>query len=321
VILCVTPNPALDRTLLLPQLRRGEVLRPSEVIVAAGGKGLNVARSLRALGSPVRCAGPLGGHNGRLFAELAVREGLDGVWTWAEGETRICTILVESAGESTGIYERGQALTPAVWERFCDDMLRAAQEASAICLCGSLPPGVPPGRYAAAIAALRATGVHVWVDTSGPALEAALAARPGAIKVNAEEAAALLSTPIADVPAALAAAVAIRARDVATVVITLGRAGAVLLDADGAWLATPPPIQVVSAVGSGDAFLAGLLHASAKGASSAEALRYAVATGAANAAAPGVARFTEQDVAELLVATSLGPASVLSLRTHRRDRV
>jgi 1-phosphofructokinase len=307
VILCITPNPALDRTLLLPELRRGEVLRPSEVIVAAGGKGLNVARSLHALGSQARCAGPLGGHNGRLFAELAAREGIDGLWTWAEGETRICTILVESAGESTGIYERGQALAPASWARFCDDMLRAADEASAICLCGSLPPGVQPASYADAIAALRAIGLPLWVDTSGPALEAAVAARPSAIKVNAEEAAALLGTPIADVTSALAAAGAIRARGIATVALTLGRAGAVLLDADGAWLATPPPIQAVSAVGSGDALLAGLLHARATGASAAEALRYAVATGAANAAAPGAGRFTSRDVAELLATTRLAP--------------
>ena len=307
MILCITPNPALDRTLLLPDLRRGEVLRPSQVIVAAGGKGLNVARCLRALGSQARCAGPLGGHNGRLFAELAAREGIDGMWTWAEDETRICTILVEAAGESTGIYERGQALAPAVWARLCDDMLRAARGASAICLCGSLPPGVQPAQFADAIAALRATGVPVWVDTSGPALEAAAAAPPSAIKVNADEAAALLAAPITDFPSALAAARTIRARGIATVVITLGHLGAVLLDANGAWAARPPLIQAVSAVGSGDAFLAGLLHAQASGIGSADALRYAVAAGAANAAAPGVGHFTAQDVADLLAATTVAP--------------
>lgn len=303
MILCVTPNPALDRTLLLERFERGAVLRPQQVIVAAGGKGLNVARSLLALGSTARCTAPLGGHNGRLFADLAAQEGLQGDWTQVPGETRICTILVERDHESTGLYERGEPLEAADWARFQAQVVRSASTAQAVCLCGSLPPELPPQRFAELIAELRCSGVLTWVDTSGAALEAALTAQPRAIKVNGDEAGALLGMRIADVVSAQVATARIRAQGVGLVVISLGRLGAVLRNDAGCWLATPPAIQAVSAVGSGDALLAGLLHGFGAGFVAAEALRFAVACGAANAATAGAGRFHASDVEALLDAT------------------
>lgn len=307
MILCITPNPALDRTLMLPTLRRGEVQRPARALMAAGGKGLNVARCLRALGGQARCAGPLGGHAGRLLAELAEREGLAGAWTWAEGETRTCTIIVEDDGESTGIYEPGQPLDAAAWARLCADVLREAREAEGVCICGSLPPGISAAMLAELIAALREGGAQVWVDTSGPALEAAAAAHPHALKVNAEEAGAMLGCAIRSPEDAGQAASALRARGVETAVITLGGAGAVLSSAEGAWHASAPAVQAISAVGSGDAFLAGMLHAIGQGQPPAQALRVAVAAGAANAAALGVAQFTDQQVRALAQSARLTP--------------
>src|SRR5262245_3770495 len=95
-ILCVTPNPAIDRTLEVPGLRPGAVMRAGASRVAAGGKGVNAARALVALGARARCMGPLGGASGRILADLAAAEGLPAVWTWCEGETRSCLILVDS---------------------------------------------------------------------------------------------------------------------------------------------------------------------------------------------------------------------------------
>src|SRR5689334_17362015 len=143
MLLCVTPNPALDRTLIVLRLRPGEVHRTQRVIAAAGGKGLNVARAARTLGYAARCLGPLGGSTGRLVAELAQREGLDGTWTWIAGETRVCTLVVEQAGgDATVINEAGPAVAAAEWARLSDDVLRAAGQADITCLCGSLPPAV-----------------------------------------------------------------------------------------------------------------------------------------------------------------------------------
>src|SRR5512133_1720831 len=101
MIICITPNPAIDRTLLLHSLTVGDVHRAENVIVVAGGKGLNVARAIRTLGSEPLCMGFTGGHAGRLLADLAQKEGLNSLWTWTDVETRTCTILVPANGEAT----------------------------------------------------------------------------------------------------------------------------------------------------------------------------------------------------------------------------
>src|SRR5689334_9541185 len=103
MILCVTPNPALDHTMTVPGLRLGEVARATQSFMAAGGKGLNVARVVTALGDAALCAGFLGGHSGRLLADLAEREGLPAAWTWFVGETRTSTILYDPQGSDATV--------------------------------------------------------------------------------------------------------------------------------------------------------------------------------------------------------------------------
>src|SRR5678815_4464903 len=105
MILCITPNPAIDRTLLVPNLTLGNVQRAQQTIVAAGGKGLNVARAIRTLGGEAVAMGFAGGHAGRLLGDLAQAEGLDSSWTWTNSETRTCTILIRQDGDATEIDE------------------------------------------------------------------------------------------------------------------------------------------------------------------------------------------------------------------------
>lgn len=305
LILCITPNPAIDRTLVLPELRPGEVVRPEQVIISAGGKGLNVARALQILGGTARCYGPAGGHHGRMLAALAAADGLAAHWTDIAEETRVCTILVDrTSGLSTGIYERGEPLAPEAWARFAADVLRLAGACRLACICGSLPAGVPPQALGELVAALQAAGLPIWVDTSGPALEAALAARPAGVKVNHEEAGALLGRSIETPAAAAAAARALVAAGVGQAAITLGRRGAVLASQAGCWHAAAPAVEAVSAVGSGDAFFAGLLHGLATGAPPEAALCAGVAAGAANARHAGGGRFTREEYEAALGAAS-----------------
>lgn len=292
MILAITPNVALDRTLVVPDLQLGAVLRPTDVICAAGGKGLNVALSLRRLGAAVRCCGLLGGHTGRLVADLAQAAGLDCTWTAIAGETRVCTMLVQpGAPETTGIYEVGPAVALGEWERFEADILDAARGAALASISGSLPAGIQPHALRQLIGTLKAARVPVWVDTSGAALAAAVAAQPHGIKVNGAEAGALLGVPIRTSAAAIAAARALQGQGVGTVVVTLGPHGAGLVDEQDTWWATPPPVPIVSPTGSGDAFLAGLLSALAAHRAPPDALRYAVAVGTANAQTAGAATF------------------------------
>lgn len=295
-ILCITPNPAIDRVLAVDGFTAGGVWRAHRVEERAGGKAVNVARVLRALRLAAVCCGLLAGEAGARLAALAAGEGLDARWTWAAppvaGETRVTTVIVDDAGRTTVINAPGPAIAAADWARFIGDAAAAAADAWQVCISGSLPPGAPPAGLVQLAAAVRGDGRPVWLDSSGAALAAATAAGGVNIKVNAEEAGALLGGSAAPVSpsAALAAARQIQARGCPSVVITLGAAGAVLASAAGAWLATPPPIAAVNPVGSGDAFLAGLLAALRAGAGEADALRRATACGVANALsfAPGV---------------------------------
>lgn len=299
MILCVTPNPALDRILTAPGYRTQDVVRVRDSLVVAGGKGNNVARAVRTLSPhrPVVCAGFLGGATGQQVAQLAKREGFGAAWTWIEAETRTCTILADpETSVSTAINEPGPEVTAGDWARFEGDVARAAQAAQWVCFSGSLPPGSPLEAFTHLISRLMAEQRRVVVDTSGSALTATLTAQPTAIKINLEEANSLIQGNAQDVHSAVKLArELLRGHHLQFVILTLGARGAVWVALEQCWHAVPPPIRVLNTVASGDAFLGGLVAALSANAPPAEALSYAVAAGAANAASPGGARFHRSD--------------------------
>lgn len=303
MLLIITPNPALDRTMVFQGLRLGGVFRTDEVIVAAGGKGLNVARAAHTLGQPALVCAPLGGLTGDAVAHLAAAEGVMGRWTrHRAGETRTCVLVVDrEAGDATALNESGPIFAPADWQAFAGDVLAAAPGAALAVVSGSLPRGVEPGALGALLSDLTARGLRVVVDTSGPALEAALAARPWGVKVNGHEAGAALGCQVNDVQGALAALAALRARGVSLAAISLGALGCVAADARGVWWARPPQVRIVSSVGSGDSLLAGLATGMLRGLTLPEALRLGVACGTADALTIGGGRFDLHEVERLRV--------------------
>lgn len=304
MILCVTPNPAIDRTLVVPRFEMGGVFRTEEAIMVAGGKGLNVARVAAALGAEVRCAGFVAGYAGRLFVALAEREGLAGEWTEIDGETRSCVIVADRSQRDVAVInERGPRVSADDWERFCGDVLRAAASAGTVCLCGSLPPGPSPEGYAALLQALVDAGKAVWVDTSGASLEAALGVPGIHVKVNHDEASALVGCAVGDVVSALDAAESIRRRTRGVVALTLGKSGAVMTTGAARYHARSPRVESISAVGSGDAFLAGLV--TGFDTSPETGLAQAVAVGAANTLVYGGGRFAMGDYQRLLAAAQV----------------
>jgi 1-phosphofructokinase family hexose kinase len=306
-VLCVTPNVSIDRTLVVPDFSAGGIWRAAEVSAVCGGKGVNVARAVVALGHRATCAGMLAGHTGRLAAEFAAAEGLRAVWTWTPGETRTCVIIVGSEGAATVINEPGCTVSAAHWDRFASDVATAAGGSiNAVCISGSMPPGAPEGALRELIERAGRNGCPVWVDASGTALAEAMTATPIGIKVNAQEAAALVGQPVVSAEGAAIAAEAIRRRGTPRVAITLGAAGAVLAS-DGIRLwARPPAVAEVNATGSGDCFLAGLVAGWHERGSPEEALRLATAAGAANALRATVGVSTAH-VAALLAKTTLTP--------------
>jgi len=292
MILCVSPNPALDRILVVDHWQPGGVFRASQSLEFANGKGVSVARAARTLGAEVLCAGFLGGATGKRIAGMVEAEALGAVWTQVVGETRTNTVIVEtSTGEATVINELGPAVTEADWKRLHADVVRAAARVDAICVSGSLPPGSDLVWYIDLLESLYLFGRPIWVDVSGKALAAALAVEGLNIKVNAEEAGSVFNRAIDTPEAAIVAAEQLCEHGAASVVLTLGKQGAAYASEAGRWWVRPPLVKTVSAVGSGDSFLAGLVAALQANTDVKEALRHAAAAGAANAITLGSGRF------------------------------
>ncbi len=295
MIICITPNPAVDRTLILPRLIPGEVHRAEKVIIAAGGKGLNVARSIRVLGGDLLCMGFVGGHAGHLLADLAQEEGLDCSWTWVNAQTRNCAILVSPKSDATVINEPGEPIMPSDWQRLQHDIAQSISQASMVSVSGSLPPDSSPNDFHQLLEMLVRSDKPVWVDTSGVALDAALS-QPGiCIKVNGEEISKSLGFEVRDEASVARALAILDERGITACVITLGPAGAFLRTKAERWHAQGPLVRVVSTVGSGDSFFGGLLSALDRGSGWKEALGDAIAAGTANTLSAGGGRFTMQE--------------------------
>ncbi len=306
MIVTLTANPSLDRTVSLPgPLLRGEVQRAGSVRQESGGKGVNVSRALVASGLKTVAVLP-GAEADPVLAGL--REGEVPFAALPIGEPlRTNVALTEPDGTTTKINEPGPVLSEDQQEALIGLLLDRSRGAGWVVLAGSLPPGVPADFYATVTRRLRSLhdgtdAPRIAVDSSGEPLAAAISGdasgMPDLLKPNAEElvelaAAAGFATNKSaeelesDPEAAAAAAAALVRSGVGAVLATLGSKGAVLVTADGAWHATHPPVKAVSTVGAGDSSLAGYLLASSEGAGPADCLRQAVAHGAAAASLPG----------------------------------
>ncbi|GGX63603.1 sugar kinase [Streptomyces minutiscleroticus] len=297
MILTVTLNTALDITYRVRALRPRSSHRVTEVSERSGGKGLNVARVLTALGHPTTVTGFAGGSTGRAVREL-LRDvpGLTDALVAVEGGSRRTVAVVdESTGETTRFDEPGPAVSPAEWSAFqkaYEDLLRPA---SAVALCGSLPPGVPVGAYAGLVRAARAAGVPVLLDTSGEPLRRGLAARPDIVKPNAVELAELTGSH-----EPLQAARDARRRGAHAVVASLGAEGLLAQSAEGGWRAVPPRTVRGDPAGAGDAAVAGLLSALVEELPWPRRLARAVAVSAAAVLSPVAGEFDRAAYEDLL---------------------
>jgi 1-phosphofructokinase len=306
MIFCVSPNTALDHTLVVPSFKQGTVLRAQSSLFATGGKGPNVARAAQILGAKTRSFCFLGGQTGKTVADLAQQEGLEGCWTWIDGETRTCVIVADArTGEATVINEQGPRVTEADWSRLNQTVLDAIADANDVCFSGSLPPNSPIEMYIQLVKAVCNAGKRVWVDTSGEPLHAALPISGVTIKINGDEAGEILGKTVDSPETAVAAALEFRKRGTSHVVITLGKDGAVMVDAANHWWAKPPVITVKDPIGSGDSFLAGFVTAIASGYTADIALKRAVAAGAANATTVGGGDFPLETFNQILAETTL----------------
>ncbi|MFF4491814.1 1-phosphofructokinase family hexose kinase [Streptomyces sp. NPDC001544] len=297
MILTVTLNTALDITYRVRSLRPHASHRVREVVERPGGKGVNVARVLAALGHEVTATGFAGGATGRVVRErLADTPGVVDALVPVGGATRRTIAVVdELGGDTTQLNEPGPQITHAEWAAFQDAYGRLLGSASAVALCGSLPPGVPVGAYAGLIRTARAAGVPVLLDTSGEPLRRGVAARPDVVKPNAEELAELTGSHDP-----LRATQDARRRGAHAVVASLGAEGLLAVTPEGRWRAAPPTRLHGNPTGAGDSTVAGLLSGLVEGLPWPDRLTRAVALSAASVVAPVAGEFDRAAYEELV---------------------
>ncbi|MFD5536898.1 1-phosphofructokinase family hexose kinase [Streptomyces sp. NPDC127079] len=297
MILTVTLNTALDITYRVGALRPHTSHRVSDVTERPGGKGVNVARVLAALGHETTVTGFVGGATGavvreRLAETAGVREALLPV---AGATRRTIAVVDERTGDTTQLNEPGPQIAPAEWGAFLDHYEELLRGALAVALCGSLPPGVPVGAYATLIRTARSAGVPVLLDTSGEPLRRGVAARPDLVKPNADELAELTGSH--DPSRATQDA---RRRGARAVVASLGPQGLLALTPEGRWHAVPPTREHGNPTGAGDSAVAGLLSGLVEQLPWPDRLSRAVALSAATVRAPAAAEFDRAIYEKLL---------------------
>lgn len=311
-VVTFTANPSIDRTVALPgPLARGEVQRAASVTEQAAGKGVNVARVVAEAGVDAVAVAvlPFGDPGYRVMLDAAVPATMSVSAPQVQHRPRTNTAITEPGGTTTKINEPGPTLSADDLAAATDQLLEAASGAAWVALSGSLPPGAPDDWYARLAAALRPLGTKIAIDTSDAALDAVLAALPASsfdlIKPNSDELAQLTGGDAAafeaaaadgDVADIVAAATRLRDRGIANVLVTLGGAGAVLVNAEGAWHASAPRISVASTVGAGDSSVAGFILGDVTGMPPAGCLAHAVAYGSAAASLPGTTLPTPADL-------------------------
>jgi 1-phosphofructokinase family hexose kinase len=284
MIVTVTPNPSIDRTLAVPELRRGEVVRVSSATSEAGGKGINVARALDAMGVAAVAIAPASeATRARLEALLQGHPPLRTVPL--DGEIRTNLSLVEPDGTVTKVNEPGPALDPATADRLLDDIaaaIAAEDRVDWVVGSGSLPPGLPDDFHARLATRMRPP-IRVAIDADRGALRAAIGGRVSLVKPNRVELEELVGHPLATLGDVLDAAAGLVAAGVEQVLVSLGADGALAVDGSSACHVEAPIDDLANTVGAGDALLAGFLA----GGASLSALPVAVAWSVAACRATG----------------------------------
>ncbi|MDK0521162.1 1-phosphofructokinase family hexose kinase [Streptomyces sp. ML-6] len=332
MILTVTLNTALDLTYDVPKLVPHASHRVGDISERPGGKGLNVARVLSALGHETTVTGFAGGSTGAVLRELlaglpphgsapagapdpgpipapgstpgtvpgtapepAPAPITDALVTVAGNTRRTIAVVDRATGDTTQLNEPGPLITADEWTAFLDRYEELLAGADAVALCGSLPPGIHVGAYAELVRPARAAGVPVLLDTSGEPLRRGIAARPDLIKPNAEELAQLTGSRDP-----LRATHDARRRGAHGVIASLGPDGVLAVTPDGIWRAMPPAKVLGNPTGAGDSAVAGLLSGLVEGLDWPDRLRRAVALSTATVLAPTAGDFDRAAYEELL---------------------
>lgn len=297
MIVTLTPNPVLDRTLAVPRIEFDDVLRATSTRLDWGGKGFNVSRALKALGTDSVAMALAGGGTGQMLEHGLNALDIATDFVQVDGETRTNVVIVDQAtGRHIKVNEAGPSISTGEHDELLQRVRRRAQPGDIWVLAGSLPPGLAAGFYAEVIELLQARGARAFLDTSGEPLRLGCAALPSLIKPNAAEAEAITGQRISLVEDARDAAVHFLRRGIEMVALSMGADGLVLASGGQTYWARPPAVQVSNPTGAGDSLLAGVVWALQQGLPPADVARWGVATGTASAMRDGVSVGAREEV-------------------------
>jgi len=265
MIVTVTFNPSLDRTMAFRELVRGEVQRADSTLEDPGGKGVNVTRFLTAHGTESVAVLPAGGPMGHALTSALDDASIPYRAIPITGRSRANVAVVEPDGTTTKLNEAGPVLSDPELDALIDAVAELATAGGWVVVAGSLPTGQSTDVVLRVAEVARAAGSLFALDISGAALADGLAAGPDLIKPNEEELGEILGRELSTLDEILAGCDEARERGAGAVICSLGAEGAVLVDAEGRWSGKGPRVPVLSTVGAGDSLLSGFLHAGGSG--------------------------------------------------------
>jgi len=308
MILTITLNPAIDMSYRMNTLELDTVNRCSNVIKTAGGKGINVTRVIRLAGKDVCATGFLGGTNGQFISEELSAIGTDHQFLQIDGNTRNCIAILHDHGKQTEILEDGPEIKQEDAIRFISMFEHMIDSYEVITASGSLAKGLPSSFYRQLISIANEKGKKFILDTSGDALKEGIEAKPFLIKPNREELSKLIGNDVQSIDDVKQAILSLKRYEIPFIVVSLGADGALGFYKDQFYKITPPNIDAVNPVGSGDSMIAGLAIAISEGFSPEKIFAYGSAFGTLNAMEEKtgyinqslIDSFVEQTMVELL---------------------
>lgn len=297
MIYTITLNPAIDRILEIEEFSIDDVNRVEKESRYAGGKGIDVSRVLKELGWESVALGFMGGYTGHEVAGRLGAEGVNCRFTPIDNETRTNIIVHDrKGGKVISFSARGPEISSTELRSFLKHMDHLYPHPTYLVCSGSVPPGVPKDIYRLLIEWARPRNVKVFLDASGESLKQGIDALPFAIKPNQLELAELTGKEVNTVDEVVLVAKELHSRGISVVLVSLGPKGIVGISEEGAFLATPPKVEVNSPVGAGDSAVAGLLIAEVQGFGLVEAVKMAAAAGTAAVLTSGTELCRKEDV-------------------------
>lgn len=303
MILTVTPNPCVDKTVFIERLEPGTFMRSKKCTCIPGGKGVNVSRAVKIMGRATKAMVVVGGHPGRHVVDMIEnQDGIECVPAWVESQTRtITTVLEEPIHRQTAFFEPGSRVTETEARTIVETFRSEAQNASAVVFSGTVSDPAIKWLYRELVPIAKTAGAITVLDSHGDEFDLGLESGPYVAKPNVAELEEWVGHRLEGGSARWQAIDAVHERGVELVVVSLGKDGALVSRAGERFQVVPPAINEVNPVGSGDALVAGWVIGLLEGMDLVETARLGCAMGTANATSWEIGHFTRDDVQRLLV--------------------